>query len=304
VAVGTNRGAVAVNPNTNQIYVANGSNVSVIDGRTNTNTSLTSSLNPSTLNVVVTFTASVTEDYSFSGMPTGTVTFEDNSTTLGIGTLNASGVATFTTGSLTTGQHSITAVYGGDTDNLGSTSVVLNQTVNPNDFAMTSSPTQTTITAGQSVTFTVTVTPQGLFTTPITFSCSGLPALADCAFNPASVTPNASTVTSTLKITTTAPTASLALPSFRHRSSPRYAMWLVLPAMLLGTLAPKRRRLLSYGIVLVLAGGCLLQVACGGGSSAGVVGSSGGTPSGSYTITVTGAASSIQHTTTVQLTVQ
>jgi len=82
-------------------------------------------------------------------------------------------------------------------------------------------------------------------------------------------------------------------------------MWLVLPAMLLGTLglAPKPRgRLLSYGIVLLLAGGCFLQAACGGGS--GASGSTGGTPTGVYGIIITGAAGSTQHTTSVSLTVQ
>ena len=121
-----------------------------------------------------------------------------------------------------------------------------------------------TKTAGQSGTFTLTVTPQGSFTNPISFSCSGLPALASCTFNPATVTPNTNTVTTTLTVATTAPTGALALPPFGHRSSLLYAMWLVLPAMLLGTVGltrPNRRKLLSYALVCLLAGGCLLQVA-------------------------------------------
>jgi hypothetical protein len=61
-------------------------------------------------------------------------------------------------------------------------------------------------------------------------------------------------------------------------------MLLVLPAMLLGTVgmaAPKSRKLLSYCLVFLLVGGCLLQVACKGASNGG---GGGGTPSGSYTI--------------------
>ena len=130
-------------------------------------------------------------------------------------------------------------------------------------------PSSATVTAGQSGTFTLTVTPQGSFTSPISFSCSGLPALAGCTFSPASVTPNSSTVTSTLTITTTAQTASLASP-FGRRSRPLYAMLLVLPAMLLGMVgmaAPKRRKLLSYCLVFLLVSGCLLQVACSGASN-------------------------------------
>ena len=41
----------------------------------------------------------------------------DGATTIGTGTLNGSGVATFTpTSSLSLGTHSITAVYAGDTN--------------------------------------------------------------------------------------------------------------------------------------------------------------------------------------------
>jgi hypothetical protein len=51
---------------------------------------------------------------STSGTPTGTVTFLDGATALGVGTLNSSAVATFSTSTLTVGTHSITAAYGGD----------------------------------------------------------------------------------------------------------------------------------------------------------------------------------------------
>jgi hypothetical protein len=98
-------------------------NVSLIG----TATSLTSSPNPSRHGQMVTFTATVTPT-SGTGTPTGTVTFLDGSTTLGSPPLN-SGVATFSTSSLSTGTHSITAQYGGDTNYGGSTSAVLSQTV-------------------------------------------------------------------------------------------------------------------------------------------------------------------------------
>ena len=155
----------------------------------------------------------------------------------------------------------------------------------------------------------MTVTRQGSFTSPISFTCAGLPTLAACGFSPTMVTPNTSTVTTTLTITTADHTAALAPPPFGHRSSPLYAIWLVLPAMLLGTAgmaAPNRRRLLSYCLVFLMVGGCLLQVACAGASNNGGGGSggTGGTPVGTYTITVTGTAGSTQHTTKVTLTVQ
>jgi hypothetical protein len=52
-------------------------------------------------------------------------------------------------------------------------------------------------------------------------------------------------------------------------------------------------------------GGCVSQVACGGGSSSASMANPGGsTPAGSYTIAVTGAAGKTQHTTSVTVVVQ
>jgi hypothetical protein len=48
---------------------------------------------------------------------------------MGTGILNASGVATFTSSTLSVGPHRITAVYKGNASNLASTSPILNQGV-------------------------------------------------------------------------------------------------------------------------------------------------------------------------------
>jgi hypothetical protein len=268
-----------------------------------TTTALASSANPAMSGSSVTLTATVTT--TGATIPTGTVTFNDGWTALSTGTLNGSGVATYMTSSLAVGQHSMVAIYGGDANNARSTSGVLTEIVNTADFSFASYPTSATVAAGQSGTFTLTVTPQGSFTSPISFSCSGLPALAVCAFSPASVTPNSSTVTSILTITTTAQTATLASP-FGRGSSPLYAVLLVLPAMLLGIVgmaAPKPRKLLSYCLVFPLLSGCLLLAACGAKSNSGS-GGMGGTPAGTYTVTVTGTAGSTQNTMALTLTVQ
>jgi hypothetical protein len=136
--------------------------------------------------------------------------------------------------------------------------------------------------------------------------------LAGCKFNPSGVTPNTSAVTTTLTITTAAHTAAhvaAMAPPTGHRTSPLYAIWLLLPALLLGTAgisAPNRRKLLTYCLAFLLVGGCLLQVACGGASTSGGGGGggAGGTQAGTYTIIVTGAAGPTQHTASVTLTVQ
>src|SRR5208282_3639322 len=56
-----------------------------------------SSANPSVFGQLVTFTATVTANAPGSGIPSGNVIFLDGSTTLGTGTLDSSGVATFST---------------------------------------------------------------------------------------------------------------------------------------------------------------------------------------------------------------
>jgi outer membrane autotransporter protein len=91
-----------------------------------TTVTLASSPNPSTSGEAVTFTATVG---SGGGTPAGTVTFLDGGHPIGTGVL-AAGVATFTTASLTIGEHFITADYGGATGFLASTSATLNQAVN------------------------------------------------------------------------------------------------------------------------------------------------------------------------------
>lgn len=74
----------------------------------------------------VTFSATVT---SAGGTPTGTVSFIDGTTSLGNATLNGSGAATLTLSTLSAGSHSITTVYGGDTNFAGSTSSAITETV-------------------------------------------------------------------------------------------------------------------------------------------------------------------------------
>jgi hypothetical protein len=91
---------------------------------TTTTTSLHSSVNPSVLGQPVTFTATV----SGGSSPSGTVTFSDGGSQLG--TVSLAGItATFTTSSLSLGNHAITARYNGNANNAASSSAVLQQSV-------------------------------------------------------------------------------------------------------------------------------------------------------------------------------
>lgn len=209
-------------------------------------------------------------------------------------------VSTATVTPVTAGTCTIQATQAGNATYFAATPV--SQSFQISDFALTSNSPMT-VTAGQPATFTLTTTPQGTYASAITLSCGTLPAMAACAFTPsATVTPNATTATATLTITTAAHTTSAALAA-GPQSNSLYAVWMLLPALLLGTAAkasPKGRKLLTFALMFVLLGGCLFQSACG---------SSGpnlttGTPAGTYSVIVTGAAGSDQHTTTVMLTVK
>jgi hypothetical protein len=85
-----------------------------VDKASTTTSNVTSSRNPTIIGQAVTLTATVGVVSPGGGTPTGTVSFIQGATTMGTGTLNASGTATFSTSSLAGGNHTITASYGGD----------------------------------------------------------------------------------------------------------------------------------------------------------------------------------------------
>jgi len=99
--------------------------VSQVMNKATTTTALVSSQNPSSVGQSVTFTASVTPQ--FSGTVTGTVAFYDGTTVLKTVALSA-GAAKLTTKALPSGEDTITATYNGGTSfDVSSTS--LTQTV-------------------------------------------------------------------------------------------------------------------------------------------------------------------------------
>lgn len=85
----------------------------------NTSTVLTA---PSTATYGSSVTLSATVSSGGSAVTAGSVTFENNGSSIGTGTVNSSGMASLTTTSLPVGNDSITAVYGATTDYNSSTS--------------------------------------------------------------------------------------------------------------------------------------------------------------------------------------
>jgi hypothetical protein len=123
-----------------------------------TTTTLSSVPNPSVYGQSLTFTAVVSS--SAGAPPNGEmVSFMKGTTLLGMGALSG-GSATFTTSTLKVGTTSVTAVYGGDSNFFGSTSITVKEGVTQATTTTTLISSQNPSKAGQPVTFTATVKPQ------------------------------------------------------------------------------------------------------------------------------------------------
>ena len=166
------------------------------------------------------------------------------------------------------------------------------------DFLLTSSTPSQTVNAGQATgAYNLTIQPVGAsFNAAVTLTCSNLPALALCSFAPAApVTPGNSAANIVMTISTTAATTA-ALDRPASLRSIFYAVFLLLPGIVLGwnvagRSPTKRRTALSGLIALLLLIMLMLTLwSCGGVSNGGGGGSQPGTPPGSYHITVTGTS--------------
>jgi poly(hydroxyalkanoate) depolymerase family esterase len=129
-----------------------------------TTTTLSSSLNPSTYGLAVTFTATVTS--SGGAPPDGEiVTFLQGKNVLGTGALSG-GSATFMTSTLAGGTDAIKAEYAGDSNFASSTSNTVSQVVDKDPTTTTLVSSQNPSNSGQSVTFTASVASE--FAGPVT----------------------------------------------------------------------------------------------------------------------------------------
>jgi len=124
-----------------------------------TTSTVSSDLNPSIYGQTITFKAAVVST-SDSGTPTGTMTFKWGTTILAKGVPLSGGTASFSTNTLGAGTKSITVTYSGDSKYAASTSTAISQIINKAASTTTISSSTNPSTVGQSVTFTISVTPQ------------------------------------------------------------------------------------------------------------------------------------------------
>jgi len=120
-----------------------------------TQTSVTATPSPAIVESTVTFAAKVTGN---GGIPSGSVTFSANGAAIGApATLDGTGTATITFSGLAAGSYTITAVYGGDTNDQGSTGTGATSLVVGTIATATSLGTSTTTGANPQVILVATV---------------------------------------------------------------------------------------------------------------------------------------------------
>lgn len=260
-------------------------------------------LSPSNSNpipgIAVTFTLQVAS--TTSGVPTGSVTLMDGVTPLAVVPLSAAGSAIFATSGLASGSHTLSAVYWGDTNFLSSTSAAANLTVGaaPDFTLATAGASSQSVPAGSAATFNFSVIVQGaVLASPITLAVQGTPPGATASLNPSSLPPGTSTGNFTLTIQT--PFARL---EQRTPSSTFFAV------LLLPVIGFARRRLRRSAVVTLGAAVCCLLLAIvvtGCGDRVNTAPES--VNAKTYTLTVTGTATSpagnaLQHSAVVTLSV-
>ncbi len=303
-------------PTSTTTYKTATATVSLVVNKAAAGISLTTSSNTVLVQNPVTFTATVA---SVAGMPTGTVSFFDGSTTstpIGAAAL-ANGMAVLTTSALTTGTHTITAVYSGDANHVAATSPALVQTVQ--DFNLTISTSAggaTTATAvpGGTASYVFTLSPTGATTFPanVALSVSGLPTGATYTLSPTSIQAGSGPTNVTLKVLV--PNTTMA--ALHHSSRPQPGKptgqpWGrgLAPIALGVLLLPFTRRMRKMGKRMGRAVTLALLLMVGLGTVAGLSGC--GTTTGyfgqaehTYTVSITGTSGALVHSTTVTLNVQ
>ena len=172
-------------------------------------------------------------------------------------------------------------------------------TINP----ASGSSTSQTISAGHTASFTLAVAPTGSFSGTVSLSCSVAPQVTpppSCSLSSPSVqiaSPGNQLLT--VQVATTAPTITGSLHNIESPPAewPLTCTFMVLALSLFFEWT--RRRLAGLAVPVM----ALVLMSCGG-SGASSSHTSPGTPSGTYTVTVTASSGSISHNTAVQVIVQ
>jgi hypothetical protein len=171
------------------------------------------------------------------------------------------------------------------------------------DFTLQPSGSPATVTSGQTATFTIQVAGVNGTAGTVSLACTGAPQNSSCSLNPTAVSfTGSSTGSVTITVVTGTGTTTAALhPAVTRWKDVGFALAFLVPVGCLGF----RRRRFSWLLVVILL--LSFPIACGVSVSGGGSGGKqppGGTPSGTYSLTVTGSMSGLQHSAALSLTVE
>ncbi len=268
-------------------------------------TTLTLTANPieQMLTMPVTFTAQLTaiSPEPDTAIPTGTVTFFDQSinATLGTAPMGANGQAVFTTTAIGPGHHIIIASYSGDPDYLASTANTVAVQIDELRILRVGN-NNTNILPGTTVVYTIQVQPQvaTTFLYNVNFAASGLPAGATATFDPAPVA--AGGQMTNIKMTVTTANTALSTPPASPFNRVPLALGLLLPLFGIRSVRTRLRKIPPFLGVALLAVLSLTAVAGLSGCSGAGLFAARKVP---YTITVTATEGTLQRSTTVPLAI-
>lgn len=165
----------------------------------------------------------------------------------------------------------------------------------------TGGATASTVTAGQTATFTHYVVPSGGFNSSVALTCAVTPVVSAGPTCTLSATSVSVTSTSPVSFTVSAATTATTTAQLEQHSSGTIALAL-LPLLSLCFWKNKRRMFVI--LLFTTLAGSMALVSCGGGGSTPAKQTVPGTPAGDYTITVSGAAASVTHNATFIVTVK
>lgn len=258
---------------------------------------LTASPATAVLQQQVALTATVT--IAGGGAATGTVTFLDGTTPIGMVAVDAAGHAVLTTNSLAVGGHAMTAQFAASASLAGSLSNAVTVTILPPDFTISAGLPALTIRTEHHAPVQVTITTSGGLADTIQLSCGSLPTFVSCTFDPGDVTTSGEateTRTATLTIDTD---AVLGYAQLERGPGLWLERSLAVAILLSPGLLPGRRRDLRVLLAALVA----VAMVFGAGGCSGKY--PGHAAPGSYPVMITGAgrATGITHSVTLELTV-
>ncbi|HEU5404250.1 MAG TPA: S8 family serine peptidase, partial [Terriglobales bacterium] len=180
--------------------------------------------------------------------------------------------------------------------------------LNVTDFGLSAtngSSTTVTVAAGQTATYGLQLTASNGFAGLVSMSCSGAPAQATCSVLPTTASVTGESASVTVTVTTAAPYAGGVVdrghptPMLKDLNTELSAL-AILGLLAVMTVPRKRLRLVLTSMLTTIVLALLLGCGSGGGS---VTPPSGGTPRGTYSLTLIGSSGGVNRTLPLTLRV-